>query len=211
MLLARQPRAGPTAFSPAMFNLAVWAPWLPTEVTRVPPSCATDAINSSRAEGVGHAQEQPPGWWSTRPSSSCSIWGTNDTRGRTCRGMPSACLLAELMRPGPNWTAMQKCPSFLVQFCSSVLHFTRRLKPMSVPRLPLGSPKIQKSQAPCNGGHFNRSLDPLPTRSPAQPWPSSPWRFLFGSPTQHVSLGNRYAMLKAINPGVQKHNLFLLP
>lgn len=88
----------------------------------------------------------------TALAAAVPFGGTNETRGKTCRGMPNTCLLAELIQPWPNWTVMQVCPSFFVQFCSSVLLFRRRIKTVSVPRLPLDSTKIQGR--PYNVGYY---------------------------------------------------------
>lgn len=144
-VLACRPSAGTTELtSPPCLAWLFGTPWPPTEITTVPLSSATDKINSFRAKEVGQARSTHRAVGANCFGSSCSIWGTNETRGKTCQRMPNARLLMELIQPWPNWTAMQKCPSFFAQFCSSVLCFKRRrIKTLSVPRLPLSSTKIQ--------------------------------------------------------------------
>lgn len=153
-ILACRPSAG-TRELPAPPCLA-WlfgAPWPPTEIAVVPLSSATDEINSSRAEGAGRAGSTRAGGANCL-GSSCSIWETNETRGKICQGMPNTCLPVDLIQPWPNWTVMQKRPSFFVQFCGSVLRFRRRrIKTLSVPRLALHATEIQGRQAPDNVGY----------------------------------------------------------
>ena len=98
----------------------------------VPQSSATDEINSSRAEGAGRAGSTHRDGGGNYFGSSFSIWGTNETQGNTCRGMPNTCLLVELIQPWPNRTVMQKCASIFVQFRGSVLRFRKsRIKTIS--------------------------------------------------------------------------------
>ena len=115
------------------------------------------------------------GWWSNCFGSSCSIWGTNETRGKTCQGMPSTCLLAQPIQPWPNWTAMQKCPSFFLFNFATLSYISKR----GVLKLYLlqTTPPFYKDSG--KDGHFTMlgapgvtCQDPQLTHSPSSPDPS---------------------------------------
>ena len=101
--------------------------------------------------------------------------GTNETRGKTCQGMPSTCLLVEPIQPWPNWTAMQKCPSFFLFNFATLSYISKR----GVLKLYLlqTTPPFYKDSG--KDGHFTMlgapgvtCQDPQLTHLPSSPDPS---------------------------------------